>query len=141
MNCFILLPRKKPYLQAAGPRKETFAQFGNRILETRIGDFSGSPARKLGKIGTAPDFSWKNRELSLFSRELSPFSGAGSKNVQRVEGSRFPKVSKKEGGKPQPVAGAVFPPLPIQTDMGLLLFPGRDGLDRALFRTGAAVRT
>jgi hypothetical protein len=53
-----------------------------------------------------------------------------------------PQGPEKRGGKPQqPVAGAVFPPRPIQADMGLLLFPWRDGLDRALFRTGAAVRT
>jgi hypothetical protein len=51
------------------------------------------------------------------------------------------RALKKEGGKPQTVAGAVFPPLPIQADPELLLFPGRDGLDRALFRAGAAVRT
>jgi hypothetical protein len=51
------------------------------------------------------------------------------------------RALKKEGGKPQPVAGAVFPPRPIQADPELLLFPGCDGLDRALFRAGAAVRT
>jgi hypothetical protein len=51
------------------------------------------------------------------------------------------RALKKEGGKPQSVAGAAFPPLPIQADLSLLLFPGRNGLDRALFRTGTAVRT
>jgi hypothetical protein len=52
-----------------------------------------------------------------------------------------PQGPEKRGGKPQLVAGAAFPPLPIQADLSLLLFPGRDRLDRALFRTGAAVRT
>ncbi|MBU1965128.1 MAG: hypothetical protein KKD24_04855, partial [Proteobacteria bacterium] len=71
--------------RAARHRKdrEIFAQLGNRIPEARIGDFSGHPG---GKLGTAPYFSGKNRELS-------PFSVAGSENVQRAEGSRFPKVS------------------------------------------------
>jgi hypothetical protein len=52
------------------------------------------------------------------------------------------RALKKEGGNPRHrIAGAVFPPRPIQADMELLLFPGRDSLDRALLRTGAAVRT
>jgi tRNA nucleotidyltransferase/poly(A) polymerase len=49
--------------------------FENRIPEARIGDFSGPPApaaqRPHGKLGTAPYFFMKNRELSPFSVERS----------------------------------------------------------------------
>jgi hypothetical protein len=50
---------------------EVFVQLENRIPEARIGDFSGSPAsaaqRLNGKLGTAPYFFMRNRELSPFS--------------------------------------------------------------------------
>jgi len=51
--------------------RDALAQFENRIPEARIGDFSGHPApaaeRLNGKLGTAPYFFMKNRELSPFS--------------------------------------------------------------------------
>src|SRR4030042_4756388 len=50
---------------------------------------SGAPLRKMG---TAPYFSMENRELSLIFRSAKR-GGAGSKNIQRAEGSRFPNVS------------------------------------------------
>jgi hypothetical protein len=51
-------------------------------------------------------------------------------------------ILKKERGKPQPFDDLAFPPLcSKKPDTELLLFPGRDCLDRALFRAGAAIRT
>jgi hypothetical protein len=109
------------------------------FYEGRFGDFFGHHATGMERL---PENMPERRKHKLVFRQRRE-DVHGRKKILSPGKDRLQTavITIKQRGKPRSISDAAFPLFSVRSAMDLLLFTGRDRLDRALFSTSAAVRT